>query len=64
MKCQMKSMAYNILESHADDNILVIKYFCMATNFSHTNFSQNPGHKASFQIKSMSITLVTKPLPF
>ena len=60
----MKNMAYNILESHADGSILVIKYFCMTTNFSRTNFSQNPGYKALFQIKSMSIILETKLLPF
>ena len=35
-KCQMKSMTYTVLESHGYDNVLVIKYFCPTTNFSHT----------------------------
>lgn len=56
----MESMTYNILESHAAGKILVIKYFCITTNFPRTNFSQNSGYKALFQIKSMSITLEIK----
>ena len=32
----MKSMTYAALESFAYDNLLVIKYFCLTTNFPHT----------------------------
>ena len=35
IKCQMKSMTNTVLDSYAYNNILVMKYFCMATNFSH-----------------------------
>ena len=48
IKCQTKNMAYTVLESHAYNNVLVIKYFCTTTKFSlthvrrYSNFS-NPG---------------------
>ena len=29
-------MTYTVLESHAYDSVLVIKYFCTTTNFSLT----------------------------
>ena len=48
IKCQIKGMTYTIFESHAYDNVLVIKYFCTTTIFSriyvhkYSDFS-NPG---------------------
>ena len=36
IKCQIKSMMYTVLKSHAYDNILAIKCFCTSTNFSCT----------------------------
>ena len=48
IKCQIKGMTNTILESHAYDNVLVIKYFCTTTIFSriyvhkYSDFS-NPG---------------------
>ena len=48
IKCQTKNMAYTVLESHAYNNVLVIKYFCTTTNFSFTHVRRysdfsNPG---------------------
>ena len=52
-------MTYTVLEPHADDNILVIKYFFMTTNFSYTyvhTYSDlsNPGCKSTFQVKGIN----------
>ena len=49
----MKNVTSTVLESHAYDNVLVIKYFCTTNNFSRTyvhtyNDLSNPGTLSLF----------------
>ena len=53
-------MIYTVLESHAYDNVLVMRYFCTTTNFSHTyvrTYSDlsNPDDLLPWQISDTSI---------
>ena len=49
----MKSMAYTVLQSYANDQILVTKSFCATTNFWRTVICRTPVLLVTEQIIEM-----------